>query len=101
MVIGLSGAVLSFREELLDLLNPDVRIVEHREMVSLTPDQLLKKIQTTQSQTVEQLTLYADPALAARVIFTPPEGVKRGERRLIDPVTGALLPHLQGEAFFK
>ncbi len=111
MVIGLSGSVLSFREELLDLMNPADRIADHGSAVQLTPDQLLKKMQATAAQTalqdpskasqpISQLTVFVDPQQAARVTFAPAAGAKRGETRYVDPFTAALLPPLQGDAFF-
>ncbi|MFS2055593.1 PepSY domain-containing protein, partial [Variovorax sp. CT11-76] len=41
LVIGLSGAVLSFREELIDALNPGGRHVAVQTQEALAPPQLL------------------------------------------------------------
>ncbi|QRX84111.1 sulfite reductase flavoprotein subunit alpha [Glaciimonas sp. PAMC28666] len=102
MVVGLSGAILSFREELLDLLNPGVMTLSANTVTPLTPDQLVLQLQTLQpSRHVAQVTVFADPHMAARVNFAPEAGVKRGELRYVNPVTGALLPRLQGDAFFQ
>jgi len=102
MVVGLSGAILSFREELLNLLNPSVTTLATVSGTRLTPDQLVRRLQASQpDQRVTQLTVFADPHVSARVNFAPPPGVKRGELRYLDPVTGDLLPPLKGNAFFQ
>ena len=102
MVVGLSGAILSFREELLDLLNPGVMTLSANTVTPLTPDQLVLQLQTLQpSRHVAQVTVFADPHMAARVNFAPEAGAKRGELRYVNPVTGALLPRLQGDDFFQ
>ncbi|MDY7546206.1 sulfite reductase flavoprotein subunit alpha [Glaciimonas sp. CA11.2] len=101
MLVGLSGAILSFREELLDLLNPGVMTLSSNKITPLTPDQLILRIQSAQpSHPVAQVTVFADPHMAARVNFAPEPGAKRGELRYVNPVTGALLPALQGDEFF-
>lgn len=101
MLVGLSGAILSFREELLDLLNPGVITLSSNTIAPLMPDQLILRIQNTQpSHPVAQVTVFADPHMAARVNFAPEPGAKRGELRYVNPVTGALLPPLQGDDFF-
>ena len=40
MIIGLSGATISFKDELLDLMNPGVRHVAVETRAPLTPGQL-------------------------------------------------------------
>ncbi|KAF3997104.1 PepSY domain-containing protein [Glaciimonas immobilis] len=102
MLIGLSGAILSFREELLDVVNPGVMTLALTPNPLLTPDELLGSIQSLQPvHKVAQVTVFADPHRPARVNFAPAPGAKRGEMRYVNPTTGALLPPLQGDEFFE
>lgn len=102
LLIGLSGAVLSFREELLDALNPGGRQVAPRAQSPLTPDGLLETFARAHPHdTPTTLALYAAPGRAARVIVGPQEGQRRGETLYLDPYTGATLPSLRGADFFE
>ncbi|WP_447122026.1 PepSY-associated TM helix domain-containing protein [Glaciimonas sp. GG7] len=102
MVVGLSGATLSFREELLDLLNPGVMTLATNPGTPLTPEQLIERLYVSSpSLRIAQLTVYADPRTAARVNFAPEPGAKRGEMRYVNPATGTLLPALRGNDFFQ
>ncbi|PUA18034.1 sulfite reductase flavoprotein subunit alpha [Glaciimonas sp. PCH181] len=102
MLIGLSGAILSFREELLDLLNPGVLSIASNTGTPLTPDQLVLHVQAAQpGKRIAQVTVYADPRTTARINFAPEPGMKRGELAYVNPLTGAVLQGLQGNDFFK
>jgi sulfite reductase (NADPH) flavoprotein alpha-component len=105
IVIGLTGAVLSFREEIIDAINPHGRHVPVRDAQDarpLTPPQLLETVrQAWPGRQVGTLALFAEPGAAARVIFAPPKGQRRGEAVYLDPYTGAALPPLEGAEFFE
>ncbi|KQU91424.1 nitric oxide synthase [Variovorax sp. Root318D1] len=103
LVIGLSGAVLSFRAEITDLIDPALHRLPHAaDARPLTPAEVLDRLQAAQpGRRVATLTLFAEPGRPARVNFTPPPGERRGETRLLDPYTGVLLPEPRVEAFFE
>lgn len=102
IVIGLSGAVLSFREEIIDALNPHGRHVPVQAVQALTPPQLLAAVrQAWPERQVGTLALFAAPGAAARVIFAPPKGERRGDTVYLDPYTATALPPLAGAAFFE
>lgn len=101
ILVGLSGASLSFREEIIDALNPQGRHVAERAMPALTPPQLLTAVrQAWPQRRVGTLALFADPGAAARVIFEPEPGRNRGATVYLDLYTGKPLAPLVGAGFF-
>lgn len=102
IVIGLTGAVLSFREEVIDAINPHGRHVDARSEPVLAPMQLLDAAHRQwPERQVGTLALFAEPGAAARLIFAPRKGERRGEAVYVDPRTGAELPPLKGADFFE
>ncbi len=102
VVIGVSGAVLSFRDEILDAINPGVRHVAVRSDPVLSPTRLLQAAARARpEERVGQITLFSEPGAAARVNLAPPAGRRRGETVYLDPYSGALQPALQGADFFE
>lgn len=101
MGIGLAGATLSFREEILDWLNPGIVHVAVRQDALLTPQQIIERVHAAApDDRIVTLVLSTEPGASARINFAPPPGVRRGELRFADPYTGALLPPVAGNDFF-
>jgi sulfite reductase (NADPH) flavoprotein alpha-component len=102
MLIGLSGAVLSFREELIDALNPGARAVPLRALPALSPPQLLTvaRLQYADRE-VGTLAVFAAPGAAARIIFAPAAGQQHGDTVYLDPYTGNALAPVVGAGFFE
>lgn len=102
MTIGVTGALISFREELMDVFNPGVMHVAVRDAQPLTPQQLLEKIRADHPEhRVTNVTVTNKPGASPRVIFAPPPGVRRGEARYADPYTGEVFAPLTGMEFFE
>jgi sulfite reductase (NADPH) flavoprotein alpha-component len=102
MLIGLTGAILAFREELLDVFNPGVRSVAVTAAPVLTPDQLVAAAGREHgARRVTSVTLFAEAGAAARIGFAPPPGERRGETVYLNPYTGAQQPALAGHGFFE
>nr|WP_314543060.1 sulfite reductase flavoprotein subunit alpha [uncultured Massilia sp.] len=102
MVIGLTGALLAFREELLDAFNPGVRSVAVRAAPPLAPDVLLQSTQAAHPhERIAAITVYATPGESARVTFAPAPGQRRGETIYVNPYSGAMLPALRGDGAFE
>ncbi|WGG53582.1 sulfite reductase flavoprotein subunit alpha [Rugamonas sp. DEMB1] len=100
MVIGLSGALLSFREECLDLLNPGVRQVAPRAEPVLAPAQVAAAVARVHgARRISTMMVYAEPGAATRVIFAPLPGQRRGESIYVDPYSGAAQTLRGHEAF--
>lgn len=102
MFIGVTGATLSFREEITDWLNPGIVHVAVLQQAPLAPQQILERLRLdAPHERVANLTVFNEAGASARVNFAPPPGVRRGEMRYADPYTGALLAPLSGNEFFE
>ncbi|MBZ4039477.1 PepSY domain-containing protein [Novilysobacter selenitireducens] len=100
-LVGVTGAMLSFEDDLLKALNPGVMTVELRSD-RLSPQALVARVQAQRADAaIASLELSAAPDAPAVVGFAPPEGERRGERRNVDPYTGDLLPKPRYEGFFR
>ena len=107
--VGLTGAILSFEQQILKSLNPGVMTVTHEGEAPLAPEALIKRVSEQQPKAhVQSLSLSADRTEAARVGFAPhkdakpgPGGRTRGETRYVNPYTGQLLAKPKGEGFFR
>jgi sulfite reductase (NADPH) flavoprotein alpha-component len=102
IVIGLTGAILAFREEVLDWLNPGVRNVALQSAPVLAPQQIAQTAKLLHpDERVVSIILYDTPGSSARVGLAPPPGERRGETIYLNPYTGAQLPELHYEGFFE
>ena len=100
-LVGVTGAMLSFEDDLLEALNPGVMTVEPRGE-RLSPQALVERVQAQRAgAAIASLERSSAPAAPAVVGFAPPEGERRGERRNVDPYTGELLPKPRYEGFFR
>ena len=101
MLIGLTGAVLAFREEVMDLLSPGVRHVTPRAAPVLTPSQLLAASALQDgARRVASITLQAEAGAAAQIGYAPAPGQRRGATMYLDPYSGAQQGPLRGQQFF-
>ena len=99
-IVGVTGALYSFEGEIMRALNPETLRVQVREGGTLPPAELVAKIEAASGKTVNMLWVDTRDDRAARVVFTPPPGVRRGPSRFFDPYTGELLAQPQGAQFF-
>jgi sulfite reductase (NADPH) flavoprotein alpha-component len=102
IVIGLTGATLAFREQVLDLLNPGVLTVPAQAGPVLTPPQVAQATKALHPEArITSIILYAQPDTSARVGLAPAPGEQRGETIYLDPYSGAQLPELHYDEFFE
>jgi sulfite reductase (NADPH) flavoprotein alpha-component len=102
-IVGVTGAALSFEHELLQWMNRGVVTVEARSTAPLPVHELLARIQSNNAdKQIQNINVFSDPTLAARVTFAPPPVKeapatsgppqrRRGETRYVDPYSGELL----------
>ncbi|WP_395609183.1 PepSY domain-containing protein [Pseudomonas sp. B22129] len=99
-LMGITGATVSFQDEILRALNPTVLSVEKREAGVLPPAELVRKLEATEGKTVAMLWVESESGNAARVFFTAPPGERRGQMRYFDPYTGDYMGDAVGQDFF-
>ena len=114
-LMGVTGALLSFEEDLLRWMNPGVMTAMPRAESPLPPHELLARVQAAlPEKRLTGLNLSADPQDAVRVGFASsgtsqggqgrPAGQRGGRRtewRYVDPYTGEVLGEPRGQAFFR
>lgn len=109
MVVGVTGGLLSFQDEIMRALNPGVLTVAPRPEPRLPPAELIRRIEEGSGARVLALSLAASPGRAVRATVSPPGAAPqegggrppRGEPRYADPWTGALLGAPTGDGFFR
>lgn len=102
IVIGLTGAILAFRDELLDVFNPGVTSVAARQAPVLAPPQVADAVRRAHpASRISSITVYAEPGASARVTLAPAPGGKHGETVFVDPYSGAMLPSLRYDDVFE
>lgn len=101
-IVGVTGAVLSFEDQILRAINPGVLSVEARERPLLTPAELLERVRAAEpGRNVTSVSVSSDPTEPARAQLSAPSGAGRGETRLYDPYDGSALGRPVGQDFFR
>ena len=101
-VIGLTGAILAFEDEILESINPGVFAVPVQEGSRLEPEQILRAArQAHPGERVASLTFEARPGSTVGVRFAPPRGERRGLEIHVHPYDGSVLPAVRGAGFFQ
>ncbi|MEW6121454.1 MAG: sulfite reductase flavoprotein subunit alpha [Pseudomonadota bacterium] len=104
-VVGVTGGMLSFEDDILSLMNPGVMHVAPQPGGPLEPAALLEKIRANApGRTITAVTVSADPGTSARVTLAPlpgGPGGPRGETRYVSPYDGTFLGDVKGQDFFR
>ncbi|KGT77202.1 membrane protein [Bradyrhizobium japonicum] len=100
-LIALTGAIMSFEDEIGDHLNAGLMQVEPRQAPVLMPDELVARLKAGQDLgKVSAVTLSSDPAAAVRVRFARDEQGARPTSLYVDPYDARVLGAPRGEEFF-
>ncbi|WP_298269200.1 PepSY domain-containing protein [uncultured Bradyrhizobium sp.] len=100
-VVGITGATMSFEDEIEAGLNGDIMRVDASATRRLTPDELVARLQGAGDfGKVSAVTMASDPAAAARIRFARSEGGTRPSSVYVDPYNGHVLGSPRGEDFF-
>ncbi|KGM56910.1 hypothetical protein N799_01780 [Lysobacter arseniciresistens ZS79] len=101
-LVGVTGGILSFEDELLEALNPGVMTVEPAGRTPLSPATLVERVGAARpGEAIASLELSSGPRDAAVVGFAPKDGERRGARRHVDPYSGEVLPEPRYRGFFR
>lgn len=105
VVVGITGALMAYESELSRALNPGLLLLPVRAGMPLTLPQAVAKARAAMpARAVTFVTMSTDVSQPWRVWYAWPPGQhgagSRGELRLLDPMTGTLLPQPRGQAFF-
>jgi sulfite reductase (NADPH) flavoprotein alpha-component len=98
-LMGITGALYSFQEEIIDALNPDTLFVqpgEHR----LSLAEMVSKVEAQGHDTVSMFRIETEGNRVAQVWFKPAPGERRGVMHNFDPFTGAFKEDAVGQDFF-
>lgn len=100
-IMGISGATLSFEDEILQWVDPTTLQVPVREAPLLTPPELVRRVEDAQGKRVAQILGHAEPDRSVRIRFEPLPGQLRASSFYFDPYTAAPLGEQRGKAFFE
>ncbi|AWM03720.1 PepSY-associated TM helix domain-containing protein [Bradyrhizobium amphicarpaeae] len=100
-LIALTGATMSFEDEIVDHLNAGIMQVAPRQAPALMPDELVARLKTAQDLgKVAAVTLSSDPSAAVHVRFARDEQGGRPISLYVDPYDARVLGAPRAEAFF-
>lgn len=102
-VVGVTGALLSFEDNILEAMNPGVMTVSPpADARKLSPQELVDAMKAANPELrINSVTVNTEPHLTSQVALAPAAGGGRGETRYVDPYNGALLAKPQGQEFFR
>ena len=99
--VALTGAIMSFEDEIVDHLNAGIMQVAPRQALMLMPDELVARLRAAQGLgKVAAVTLSSDPSAAVHVRFARDERGGRPASLYVDPYDARMLGSPRGEAFF-
>lgn len=100
-LIALTGAIMSFEDEIVDHLNAGIMHVAPRTAPALMPDELVARLKAGQDVgQVSAITLSSDPSAAVRVRFGRDEQGTRPASLYVDPYDARVLGSPRAEEFF-
>lgn len=100
-LIALTGAIMSFEDEIGDYLNAGIMQVTPRMAPVLMPDELVARLEAVPDVgKVASVTLSSDPSAAVRVRFGRDEQGARRASLYVDPYDARVLGAPRGEDFF-
>lgn len=102
VIVGVSGAVLSYEQEILEMINKESLMVEVRGQEHLTPEALLEAfVMAKPNATPSAITLSSDPKASASISVQGQGGGRSTMVYYMNPYTGESLPELKGRQFFR
>ena len=97
-LMGVTGALYSFQEEILLAINPEMAVTAQAGDV-LPPGEMVERLQV-QGLSVSGLYVDTEGGQPTRVFLMPPPGERRGGIRFVDPYTAEIFEAPRGLQFF-
>ena len=103
LIVGFTGAMLSFEKEILSAINQDTYKVSVLEQGKLSIKELLEKFQEQKPQSkINGITIssFEDDSVSINVAGEG-QNARKGVTYYVNPYTAEILPELKGVSFFK
>ena len=103
LIVGFTGAMLSFEKEILNAINQDTYKVAVKEQGKLSTKELLEKFQEQKPQAKINSITFSSSQDSSSMINVAGEGAnaRKGVTYYVNPYTAEILPELIGQDFFK
>lgn len=103
LIVGFTGAMLSFEKEILSAINQDTYKVTVFDKAKLSTKELLEKFQEQKPQSkINGITIssFEDDSVSINVAGEG-QNARKGVTYYVNPYTAEILPELKGVSFFK
>jgi sulfite reductase (NADPH) flavoprotein alpha-component len=103
LIVGFTGAMLSFEKEILSAINQDTYKVSVFDKAKLSTKELLEKFQEQKPQSkINGITIssFEDDSVSINVAGEG-QNARKGVTYYVNPYTAEILPELKGVSFFK
>ena len=103
LIVGFTGAMLSFEKEILSAINQDTYKVSVFDKAKLSTKELLEKFQEQKPQSkINGITIssFEDDSVPINVAGEG-QNARKGVTYYVNPYTAEILPEVKGESFFK
>jgi sulfite reductase (NADPH) flavoprotein alpha-component len=98
-LMGITGALYSFEDEIVDALNPETLFVQPKGTY-LTLAEMVSSVEAQAHDKVSMFRIEPDSNRIAQVWFQPAPGQRRGEMHNFNPYTGEFTEDAMGQDFF-
>lgn len=100
-LMGVTGAIYSYDQQILKLINQDSYVVQAQNTPKLTPAQLYQHFEQRQPDLKINSITIAKDATASSTVNIQKEGERRGYKMMVNPYTAEVLPEIKGRGFFQ
>jgi len=104
LIIGTSGAIMSFEKEILKIINKDSYIVSIPDTKKLSMTALLEKFQENMPKSKINRITFSNDDSSSIIINVAGKGkgkaARKGINYFVNPYTAEVLPNLKGKEFF-
>lgn len=102
ILIGTTGAILSYEKKILELINPQVYNLDYKNKEKLDKKILFENLEKNHDFQIVAIRFYENPSKPI-VLVTPAAEDSNSNRKVllnVNPYTGELLPSIRGKMFF-